>query len=812
MLYELKERSRVHALNVLRLIILDAPLAQEVGPIVGDAIVSSILGYIDPAWSVRNSSTMVFSAAMLRVVDADKNASNTDRTSNNAITVTELNRRYPCLLRFLQSVMKADLVKLTSHGGTVDSQVFPILLLLSRVQSVFQSGLKAAEQTEAFVPLVFEYLKHRNESIRSAAARAISNLCSSDQMRNSSIVPLLERCFNALPRELAESTPPDFNAVHGYLLAINELTSTSSMAMQHVLDSRASQKLLDITTWAKTSLPQYPPCCIIPALSTLLRCVSDKTSDLRVRVEAVCLNIVSKLESSQTIGAAKLGATTAAVWCSLALPSLWDTNFCCETSNARLSQLSYMLGSSLIDVRLAAVKAFKKAIYSSIDKFVATGISLQRKIDKLASIGGMLLEVLHKELRRDEQANDQTHPPTLRRLSRCFLECADAFKRVDVGGGQLFGEVLQHSDLLWKVSCMMSERENATLENFEPTGETLLMANAAEMMSINIATNVKSMASGEPDPHLPARMIFFSSGITRLNDPQYSWRSRHSAALAIENSQILRWGLGDLRLQETQHLMVFETLQMLQDGDPDVRKVAGRIASSLLRNGDGFISPSALPHLILELSFSSILTRDGGFNSGELSRYLIKSITGYCEAAPRAITLLLDEVSYYSATRPLSSLKVTTSRKIFEDEDLNPTDERLLTNQLSLRFLLQSSARLPLNSSYGDILTLCHSCLIHLRNSLGQNDEAAREVTRFPTVFPMLHTLIIAGAVALYTGAPDPEEVQETTRTIVAGISRNGNASWNPEIISALTTLGSVRKSNEKSFASISANCFLLNQ
>ena len=79
---EYKIRSRVHALNILRLAILDAPLASEIRKFVGDGIISALLGYNDKSWAVRNSSTMVFSAAMLRVIDADKNASSSEHKSD----------------------------------------------------------------------------------------------------------------------------------------------------------------------------------------------------------------------------------------------------------------------------------------------------------------------------------------------------------------------------------------------------------------------------------------------------------------------------------------------------------------------------------------------------------------------------------------------------------------------------------------------------------------------------------------------------------------------------------------------------------
>ena len=120
------------------MIILDAPLSSLISPFVGDCIISAILGYDDPSWAIRNSSTMVFAAAMLRVVDPDKNASNSDKTSSNAITLTELFRRYPPLSSFIPSVLRLCLEEMESHGN-LKSEMFPILLMLSRVQPVADS-------------------------------------------------------------------------------------------------------------------------------------------------------------------------------------------------------------------------------------------------------------------------------------------------------------------------------------------------------------------------------------------------------------------------------------------------------------------------------------------------------------------------------------------------------------------------------------------------------------------------------------------------------------------------------------------------
>ena len=794
---------------MLRLIILDAPLSHVVSPFVGDAIVSSILGYIDPAWSVRNSSTMVFAAAMLRVVDADKNASNTDRTSNKAITITELNRRYPSLSGFLQSVMKTDLLtsSFSKLGDLGDSRVYPILLLLSRVQSVCQSGLKAAEQTEGFIPLVFQCLKNRNVSIRAAAARTIANLCSNDQRRISSVRSLLEKCFETLT--WTDTDHPDFNAVHGSLLAIDGLTQSSPTGIQYILDSKHNVKLLEVVSWTGTALPAFPPCCMIPAITTLLRCIRLDNSGIFGCVQAACLNIVSR--DLDTIGAAKLYATIGSSLCVIASPALWDINSCSETFNVQLSQMSAVLQSSSIDVRLAATKAFKKSIYSDVDSLLSTDATKPQKMDRLSAIGGMLLDVLHKEVNRDGLRNDQTHAPTLRRVSRCFLECCDGFKRIDAGARNYFQNSLPNACLVWEVSSMILRKEESSLDVFESNGETLLMANAAELMATDIAPRISKTRSGRSCPDLSSKLSHFARVVTRLNDPQASWRSRHSAAVAIENSHILTLETDDKSLQETRTLMLFETLRMLQDGDSDVRRVAARVTSSYGLSEEECITSSTLPQLILEYMLPSVLKKDSVSIKSGISRHLINLVIENCRTTPDSISLLLDERSHYRSESPTSIVNVATSRKIFEDEDPNPSYERALVNQLAMRAILQTpDIVLPLELCR-ELLTICHLCLERMWRWL-EKDELGCELSWFPTLFPQLHSLILMSCVVIYSGAYGSEEVQGIANRIVTEKNQNSSAWWNPEIILALEVLGSVQNSDEKSLMSIFACCFLLKQ
>jgi hypothetical protein len=75
---------------------------------------------------------MVFATAMLRAIDADKNASSTDTTSGKTITVSELFRAYPPLPNFLLAAMNG------SISGVLGEQppILPILLLFSQIQPI----------------------------------------------------------------------------------------------------------------------------------------------------------------------------------------------------------------------------------------------------------------------------------------------------------------------------------------------------------------------------------------------------------------------------------------------------------------------------------------------------------------------------------------------------------------------------------------------------------------------------------------------------------------------------------------------------
>ena len=78
--------------------ILDAPLATEIREFIGDLFLAALIGYKDSSWGIRNSATMCFAAAMLRVVDADKNA---DVAFGNTVSSNRIERKCPEITKMI---------------------------------------------------------------------------------------------------------------------------------------------------------------------------------------------------------------------------------------------------------------------------------------------------------------------------------------------------------------------------------------------------------------------------------------------------------------------------------------------------------------------------------------------------------------------------------------------------------------------------------------------------------------------------------------------------------------------------------------
>lgn len=157
----------VHALNVVRMILVDAVLSPELDRYIAQAAELAVRGFQSKEWAVRNSSMMVFASVIQRSVDNDKNESGGPR----AATGFEFFQRFPSLYFFLlkrlgyitgyiieckngwpvrviknELTVSADNHGRGSHQGGLHPSLYPILLLLSK--------MRAAADTEEIPQLI----------------------------------------------------------------------------------------------------------------------------------------------------------------------------------------------------------------------------------------------------------------------------------------------------------------------------------------------------------------------------------------------------------------------------------------------------------------------------------------------------------------------------------------------------------------------------------------------------------------------------------------------------------------------------------
>lgn len=789
----------MHALNVLRMVILDAPLTTVVKSFIGDSIVSSLLGYNDPTWTVRNSSTMVFSATMLRVVDADKNASNKDRTSSQAITITELFRRYPPLSKLLPAMMESTLI---DQDEQVNSQLFPILQIFARTQPVLGSGATSAIQQ--YPDLVFKALSNKHLAIRDAAARSLANICSDDEGNNSSFVAILKRCVNVLdePKRKGQN---DWNQIDGVLLVVKSLMCSSVAFRDEIRNSKIPSALLGMTRLKKRSL-QYHPSCVATAFDVLTDLLG---SDSMQELWSSCAMIQRCPNIENLPGGAMLYSSTARTAIKLIQRDIWEPMNADEFADS-IVHLEDLLSCTLIDVRLVATKAFKKTIYQNIDCLVGAGKGRSLDAtDVLLGVAKVLLKCTSLELQRGrgEKGPLGAHVPSVRRLSRCLMECFDGYRILDGASVEDFVRATETDTFcLWSTAMAMVTHEDFLREPaIHPNGETFLSGNAAELMSIRIATDSQRNELNE------ARLNTFSQVVCRLNDQEASWRSRYSAARAIEISHVLALPNDSSSVRGATLGVV---LEMLQDSDSDVRSCAARAAHQFDGTDgktSGGVSHSSLPVQALCRLFPrayAVVTDDATTVVG-MTNSLVQSILQNTQGIVSAMHALDEELeTTRTAGDPSNLTNSSSNRRIFEREDPNPCNERLLSNQLAVQALL----RLPASGCDSTCDTV-ETMFRQLTSTLSFLNERlhvggiTHDMTRFGVIFSSLFGLLGAAASCIYHGFGKVEDFEETKR--LAQIS-SSSTTFHPEILNLMNCIVNAKTRDDTTKKSIAGCLFLL--
>ena len=748
-------RSRIHALNVLRLVILDAPLSSEVLPIVGDAISSAVIGYTDREWAVRNSATMVFAAIMLRSIDADKNASNVDKTSRNAIHATELFRSYPLLPGFLLAILHSSLEGVLSRTMAMSlPPVLPILLLLSRIQPVAQSGSDAVSWVEPFVPWVFRALEHKELCIRKAAARVLCNISSREEQSSTfygKIASSLIRELDAAAVLIHGEGQVSWNRLHGNLVAVEVLARSSCEAKVTLQIGLLDHSFFQFA-WFQQKKPALPLSCIMALTDILAELYGDEEFVFERYREVLFWVEENYSEASCLPGVGELAIRIARISTTGLCRRLWNDENSLEKAKSVLEQVARIFQCSILDVRLSAVKAFKKALYDGLDVTIGRAEEdSHASCELISSVATVLVNALVKEFGLGEP-----HQPTLRRLSRCLIECYEAAERI--------GSV---KDCIQQGKALLADAMTPLLAgNYSGNcdAQTPLLGNAAELKSFSMSRE------NEVQEH-----AVFQTLLEYLGNPRCHWRVRYSAAAALQRS-----GLDSISLRAS----------FLQDVDEDVRTIATSAIDS--------VSEMALAETFHGDPITMLLfALDAAL---EMSKGLLAKIrsVGSTEESDDGSRKIFEEEDPNSYSEQILPFQYALTAVMKNDDAV---EQKAAHSQMCM-------AKFRVVHDLSDsILTALHA---HFSGLVDSSNVRVLDMTRHPQIFGPLHSLILTASLAVVLIPVESVSAVTAPRTILTkSLIAADKGNYHPCIRDALNMLHHAKFRREETKEAIIENCFL---
>mmetsp|Transcript_11275 Transcript_11275/g.24399 ORF Transcript_11275/g.24399 Transcript_11275/m.24399 type:complete len:379 (+) Transcript_11275:2-1138(+) len=367
----------------------------------------------------------------------------------------------------------------------------------------------------------------------------------------------------------------------------------------------------------------------------------------------------------------------------------------------------------------------------------------------------------------------------------------------------------------------MRELGRMEIEDEESGAGTRLAGNAVELLALILSS--ATLCPTDKNDAVLNKVSDFLSSLLQSTDPSLYWMLRHSAAVAVGTSGILRDDFLDTLGGEEPDLKQLKlksylcVLTFLQDSDEDVRNAAGRSLSSTLGE-NSLIDHNVMPHLPLmelEVTYKRVGERHHG---SDLTLCLLSSILSECRNAPSKVDLALTEFSYSERCQDVSNLlNLSSKRKIFEAEDSNPFSEPLVTCQLSASILGQSSLRVC-NKEMLDVMEeLTSKCSVIIgtikaraSEKVGYDKDVAHNLTWSNEIFPSFHGLLLGSIVSVYLGCRSPDTIVKGAQDLLSALGENGQRSVHPCILEALLVLSSSSAGNDSTKDGLFKACFLV--
>lgn len=207
--------TRTHSLNILRALFRCSDLNVEIGEYIAEGMKCAILGYGADSWIERNSSTLLFSALMVRIFGVQRTKDSEDLSVKNRMTGRIFFLRYPELYDFVMQQLEeaANYV----NAIQMNAKLHPLLLLLIRLYPSALEGNATKLELTGFLPVVTRCSGCVEMQTRILCAKFIANVMPPELItKRISDSTTLINCTPDMPA----------NVKHGILLQILYLTKT----------------------------------------------------------------------------------------------------------------------------------------------------------------------------------------------------------------------------------------------------------------------------------------------------------------------------------------------------------------------------------------------------------------------------------------------------------------------------------------------------------------------------------------------------------------------------------------------------------
>ena len=208
-LEETSLETKLHSLNILRVIYRDSKLCEYTMAFAAEGVMAALEGFDNYHWSIRNSSTLLFAALLTRMMGVKRNKD--DLHANNSMSAQVFFKRFPLLYDFLLDKLKMGINEMES--GKIGAAIYPILLLLARLSTNLIEGVSSSLSLQYFIPAILQCSGSQIYQVRYLSARALVPMITLASLVNT-LTLLIERIESAKE-----------NCVHGALLCIEKVVS-----------------------------------------------------------------------------------------------------------------------------------------------------------------------------------------------------------------------------------------------------------------------------------------------------------------------------------------------------------------------------------------------------------------------------------------------------------------------------------------------------------------------------------------------------------------------------------------------------------